>query len=334
MTAWKATPFPRRAAVLVILFESFNSRTQQVELSTVLTTRAQHLSSFSGHVALPGGKADFEQEPAVTVAHREAHEEIHFPEATPKLLSLSELLVINDQIVATNEANPDSEVQEFEGNGITDVGNFPSYLSRNMLAVTPVIAYVPTKVSPSFHIPESYYGLPHVLGTNQELSTILSDDGEVSEVFSVPLRHFLYTNHPEDSSNFQQVGKPFTKNHEMERTYKERGVLPWYKGEPIKWNGLAWHQHHYHVLRRTNKKIGEASHFNVWGMTARFLLDIARIAYDETPQMPYSSTIGDEKLILKLNEIGVLQQERSKKDIHFSFEKALGKDSEFLKSRL
>lgn len=334
LSAWKAVPFQRRAAVLVILFETFNLRTKQVELSTVLTTRSKNLTSFSGQVALPGGKADYDTESSVTVAHREANEEINFPKAIPNLLSLDGLLSMEAKsslkepsVHSAHETlieNPNTP----ETNGITNLGSFPAYLSRNLLAVAPVITYVPTKASSVDMVPESYHGLPHVLGTNQELSTILSDNGEVSEVFSVPLRHFLYENHPPDSSCFQRYPEPHSSSE------NGSGLKPWYDGVFTNWNGLQWQQHHYHVLKRTNKKVGDSPYFNVWGLTARILLDVASVAYNQVPEMKHSSVIGDERLLLALESVGAMRKERSKKDLNFSFKKAFGEDSDVLKARL
>lgn len=290
-TAWRATPYTRRAAVLVILFETVNPRTHAVELSTVLTTRSAHLSSFSGQVALPGGKVDTDEETAKQAARREANEEINFP--------------------PLSESDSERDIQ--------DIAYFPAYLSRNLLAVAPSIAYVP---SPAV-LPESYMGLPHVLGTNQELATVLSESGEVAEVFSVPLQHFLYTTHPPDSSNFHQTAKTPIAN-----------APPWYEGEYTTWGGLRWWMHHFAVLRRTGKRIGEPAYFSVWGLTARILVDVARVAYAQPPQMTHNETVGDEALLHGLVAGGHMHQPRSKRDLAFSFTRAFGKDSPLLQSRL
>lgn len=328
-TAWSTTPYARRAAVLVILFETLDPKTRQVELSAVLTTRSANLSSYSGHVALPGGKSDFEEESACMTAHREAHEEINFP--------LTENPVLFEQTGKVFPNNPKHSAQTAVSNNnndnpylITDVGNFPAYLARNLLAVTPVIAYVPSlcsgvpKLSTPGTIPESYYGLPHVLGTNQELAAVLSQNGEVAEVFSVPLRHFLYKEQPGQGIPGSPVARGSSKD----------SARPWYTGNKAKWNGLEWYSHNYSVLRRTGKKVGEPSHFRVWGLTARIMVDVARIAYGQEPEMEYSPQPGDEELILAMNEKGVMQKERSKADLAFSFEDTFGKDSPLLKSRL
>lgn len=50
---WDALPARRRAAVLVLLYAD-----RAGDLRVVVTMRAASLRSFSGHAALPGGKAD------------------------------------------------------------------------------------------------------------------------------------------------------------------------------------------------------------------------------------------------------------------------------------
>lgn len=50
---WHALPVRRRAAVLVLLYAD-----RAGDLRVVVTMRAASLRSFSGHAALPGGKAD------------------------------------------------------------------------------------------------------------------------------------------------------------------------------------------------------------------------------------------------------------------------------------
>ncbi|PKU63267.1 nudix hydrolase 15, mitochondrial-like [Dendrobium catenatum] len=62
---------PKRAAVLICLFEGENG-----ELRVILTKRASNLSTHSGEVALPGGKAEAGDADDRETATREAKEEI------------------------------------------------------------------------------------------------------------------------------------------------------------------------------------------------------------------------------------------------------------------
>ncbi|KAG2076615.1 hypothetical protein BDR04DRAFT_1149064 [Suillus decipiens] len=91
-------PTSKLAAVLVLLYE------QAGELRVLLTTRSKSLRAHPGQTALPGGKADEEDESLVWTALREANEEvglplpptssnIHFITTLPPFLSASQLLV-------------------------------------------------------------------------------------------------------------------------------------------------------------------------------------------------------------------------------------------------
>lgn len=54
---WDTLPARKRAAVLVLLYAD-----RWGDLRVVITMRAASLRSFSGHAALPGGKADSNEE--------------------------------------------------------------------------------------------------------------------------------------------------------------------------------------------------------------------------------------------------------------------------------
>lgn len=54
---WDKIPFRKRAAILVLLYAD-----RWGDLRVVITMRAASLRSFSGHAALPGGKADSTEE--------------------------------------------------------------------------------------------------------------------------------------------------------------------------------------------------------------------------------------------------------------------------------
>lgn len=54
--------------------------------------------------------------------------------------------------------------------------------------------------------------------------------------------------------------------------------------------------------------------FRVWGMTARMLVDCARVAYGEEPGFEHNSHFGDEALIARLYEMGRLKEARRSGD--------------------
>ena len=47
-------------------------------------------------------------------------------------------------------------------------------------------------------------------------------------------------------------------------------------------------------------------HYRVWGMTARVIVDAARIAYNREPEFPHSASPGDEEMITSLRVGGRL----------------------------
>jgi len=50
--------------------------------------------------------------------------------------------------------------------------------------------------------------------------------------------------------------------------------------------------------------------YRVFGMTARILVDAARVAYDEEPEFEHNSHFGDEEMIERLLKIGRLSKEK------------------------
>ncbi|KAB8670382.1 hypothetical protein FH972_026295 [Carpinus fangiana] len=65
-----------------------------------------------------------------------------------------------------------------------------------------------------------------------------------------------------------------------------------------------------HPPRDAPDPLAALSRFRVFGMTARILVDCARVAYAEEPQFEHNSHFGDEAVIAKLIEAGRLGVER------------------------
>ncbi|KAJ5335300.1 hypothetical protein N7541_005126 [Penicillium brevicompactum] len=79
-TTYDSVPLSRRAAVLILLYADAKG-----DLRVVVTIRAKTLSSYAGDAALPGGRADTEEETAFETARREASEEIGLPDTDTNL---------------------------------------------------------------------------------------------------------------------------------------------------------------------------------------------------------------------------------------------------------
>lgn len=266
-SAWSRLPVSRRAAVLLLLFAD-----RRGDLRIVLTVRAATLRSFSGQVAFPGGKADSLEETPFDIARREAWEEIGLPlddSKIPRPFRLEHLCQL------------------------------PFSLSKTALAVRPCVAFLHADDVP---------GSPP---TSVEESMIPRLDAkEVAAVFSAPFHNFL---------------KAEDEVHEGEQLPGDRS--DWYDGLWMKWLSGRWRMHNFYVPI-TNQKVakpkvregGQAAiaeqldeeeeagltRYRVWGMTARILLDAARLAYDEDPEFEFNSHIGDEHSIESLERAGKL----------------------------
>jgi peroxisomal coenzyme A diphosphatase NUDT7 len=122
--------------------------------------------------------------------------------------------------------------------------------------------------------------------TPNALSTIRSwrsDPDEVAAVFDAPLRGFL------DGMR-----------HEGGR----------YEGYWSHFPHGPWRMHNFFVPVSTPATM----YYKVWGMTARILVEAARIAYGTDPEFEYVEDFGDEELIARFMAEGKLGPKEGKKD--------------------
>lgn len=104
----------------------------------------------------------------------------------------------------------------------------------------------------------------------KQLVPVLEEGGEVESVFACDLEDFL-----------------------------SASKLP-YRGESkSRWYDTEWVMHEFMVP----KTRGEGS-FRVWGMTARILVDVARIAYGRDPEFDFVDNVGAEPVVKRLLEQG------------------------------
>lgn len=62
------------------------------------------------------------------------------------------------------------------------------------------------------------------------------------------------------------------------------------------------------------ERSGAVTRYRVFGMTARILVDVARLAYAREPEFEHNSHFGDERLIAQLREMGRLSPARKRGD--------------------
>ncbi|EED12270.1 NUDIX domain protein [Talaromyces stipitatus ATCC 10500] len=276
-SSYGSLPLSRRAAVLILLYAD-----PEGELKTVLTIRAKTLSSFAGHAAFPGGKADTENETAFETARREAAEEIGLPNIGKPLF-------------------PPFKVEH--------LCELPASLARNELVVRPCVAFL--------------HSYNETTGETADPETSLIprlDAKEVAAVFTARFHDFL---------------KKDIEHAAGKEGDDEDGPGDWYQGSWTTWHESDWRMHNFYIpiseksitkprpqtrLKSIQKRIqdvaitklkerersGELSRYKVWGMTARILVDAARLAYDEEPEFEHNSHFGDEEIIAKLRRIGRL----------------------------
>ncbi|RAO72300.1 uncharacterized protein BHQ10_008312 [Talaromyces amestolkiae] len=296
---YDSVPLTRRAAVLILLYADLNG-----DLKTVLTIRAKTLSSFAGHAAFPGGtptqsqcfrssakdlssylnlgKADSAHETAFQTARREATEEIGLPNIGEPLF-------------------PPFKVEH--------LCELPASLARNELVVRPCVAFL--------------HSYDETTGKTADPETALIprlDAKEVAAVFTARFQDFL-----RKEVDFSSSGS--LEEEDVEKQQPE----DWYQGSWTTWHESNWRMHHFYIPiseksvtksrpKRKSKNLqdfaitkleerersGEISRYKVWGMTARILVDAARLAYDQEPEFEHNSHFGDEEIIAKLRRIGRL----------------------------
>ncbi|PTB81442.1 hypothetical protein M440DRAFT_1346286 [Trichoderma longibrachiatum ATCC 18648] len=271
---WDALPARKRAAILVLLFAD-----RWGDLRVVITMRAASLRSFSGHAALPGGKADSKDETPYQIARREAYEEIGLPmddARIPKPFRIEQLCYL------------------------------PPSLARTHLVVTPCVAFLHAD-RPSDPSSSSDSSSPALV---EDSMIPRLDAREVAAVFSAPFYNFLKA-----ADLPPRPGETLPPGH-------------WYDGAWINYKGEQWRVHNFYVpvnnQRVSRPRRGSAAQieladqlevdqdhggrFKVWGLTGRVLVDAARIAYDEEPEMEHNLDFGDLKVIQIAQEEGALDE--------------------------
>ncbi|KAK0292097.1 8-oxo-dGTP diphosphatase [Friedmanniomyces endolithicus] len=293
-TNYYKCPLTRRAAVLILLFAD-----KKGDLRVVLTIRSAGLKNYAGQAALPGGKADTLEETPFMTARREAFEEIG--------------LAMDDRQLPAG----------YEVEHLTEL---PSNLAMTELGVRPCIAYLKTPPpSPRNRDPDAARDLLPKL-----------DPKEVAAVFTAPFYNFL-RDKDLDSQTRKTVPGNGIKAHGTAGT-RRLGVCtnslcpaderppgtsgantPAESGKEKDSPGKSSQSTLQPSLPRSFYSIaGDALHqprYRVFGMTARILVDAARVAYGEEPEYEHNSHFGDEEMMDRLLKIGRLGPKRKDGEI-------------------
>jgi len=275
---------------------------------------------------LPGGKTDTLLETPIETARREANEEIGLPLPTYPTLAPG-VTNAESSPFADSSYSPDTPSLPYPFE-LEHLCQLPTNLAKTELGVRPCVAFLHATS------PVDRNNKP----VDAEAALIPRLDAkEVAAVFSGPFHNFLSLNdelpsglaekpegewyrgqwidwheEPFRMHNFyvpiqgQVVTRPRPTKAEKESVKKLK---------PDTASGAAYPpQAGLSTLpyRDLSDPLASLSRFRVFGMTARILVDCARLAYGEEPKFEHNGHFGDESIIAKLIEVGKLGVERKK----------------------
>ncbi|KAI4842072.1 hypothetical protein E4T44_07530 [Aureobasidium sp. EXF-8845] len=300
-TSYTKLPLTRRAAVLILLFAD-----RRGDLRVILTIRSAKLRNYAGQAALPGGKADADTETAWQTARREAEEEIGLP--------------------STDAGLP-------QGYTVEALTELPLNLAMTELGVRPCVAWLKTS-NPSSDIAREL--LPKL------------DAREVAAVFTAPFEQFLkqkddaeaegewyrgawhsWYHEPWRMHMFHVPVTPKTvfRSSETENTGLDAETAPCSPASkaPVLLADRAAQAYGTTSASQDTQQASKQSlkhkdaldmpRYRVFGMTARILVDAARVAYGREPEFEHNSHFGDEDMIVRLMKMGRLQPKEEKGEI-------------------
>ncbi|KAF2221271.1 NUDIX hydrolase domain-like protein [Elsinoe ampelina] len=315
-TNYHSLPITRRAAVLILLFADRSGG-----LRVVLTIRSTKLRNYAGQAALPGGKADSLEESPWQTARREAWEEIGLPIGEGEImkgwkverlgelpcnLAVTELGVrpcvgyLSPSVPSAGDATNASRKSNDSPDPVKDL--LPTLDAKEVAAVftapfhnflrkededpkvrrkVPGKWYNGTWVSwheeawrmHQFFVPKGLVFRSEEEQTGDEDNPAIGDtNASVSGA----------ANGNVDGSQSRQGKGPSLRNKVVEEARtKEKEAAP--AVDPL-----------------------DEARYKVFGMTARILVDAARVAYGEEPDYEHNSHFGDEDMITRLMKMGRL----------------------------
>lgn len=150
-------------------------------------------------------------------------------------------------------------------------------------------------------------GMPNV----EEVLIPRLDAKEVAAVFTAPFEGFLkmVEDGPSSSSlSSSGNGGPLYQNANASPSPNTSVDGEWYNGQWTSWHGHQWRMHNFYVPS-SSQPVAWAepppttmtmNRFRVFGMTARILVDAARVAFGREPAFEHNTHFGDEELIARL----------------------------------
>ncbi|KAJ5768552.1 hypothetical protein N7533_001135 [Penicillium manginii] len=187
----------------------------------------------------------------------------------------------------------------------------PANLAKTELVVRPCVALL--------------HSFDEATGENAdpEISLIPKLDArEVAAVFTARFADFLRLEIKSDDGEHRGKG------------LSDQGADPgqWYRGSWSLWHHSNWRMHQFFVPvndrvvkprggqeQRVVEKLeaqepSGLQRYRVFGMTARIIVDAARVAYGREPEFEHNSHFGDEAMIAQLRRMGRLSARRQPSD--------------------
>lgn len=282
----------------------------------------------AGQAALPGGKTDTLLETPIETARREANEEIGLPlpvyPPIPPGVTAAQASPFADPLYS-----PDTPSLPYPFK-IEHLCQLPTNLAKTELGVRPCVAFL--------HATSPTDRNNRPVDAEATLIPRLAA-AEVAAVFSGPFHNFLriddelqpgILNKPSGEwykgQWIEWHEEPFrmhnfyvrTEGQIVTRPRPEKPVKA--KDEPLVSRSTLQAPYPPHAAGSTlpyrdrTDPLASLSRFRVFGMTARILVDCARLAYAEEPEFEHNGHFGDEAIIAKLIDVGKLGVERKKGD--------------------
>jgi coenzyme A diphosphatase NUDT7 len=138
--------------------------------------------------------------------------------------------------------------------------------------------------------PSLEMGAANVISAIEGVFVPKLDVNEVAAVFTAPLESFLNTSLPVHmASSFSKLSQPWYKG---DRFPFDSGTVRMYNFYmPIASSSVTW------TSSVSDGSQTDEMTFRIFGLTAKILVETARIAFDRAPQFEHDVDIGDESLI-------------------------------------
>ncbi|KAI7502549.1 hypothetical protein KC367_g2107 [Hortaea werneckii] len=347
-TNYYKCPLTRRAAVLILLFAD-----RAGDLRVVLTIRSSNLKNYSGQAALPGGKADTLNETPFQTARREAFEEIGLPlekEHLPTGYEIEHLTELPANLAMTELGvrpcvaylkTPEPFAGNRSPNAARDL--LPKLDAKEVAAVftAPFFNFLRERdVDPAIRdqVPGEWYkGSWHswhetawrmhqfhvpvtpstvfLAGNNAKPSspaaaagTPRQDERKSTSDQPTPASSAApttsHTDPPVQSpTSSEPTGPPGSPNRPASSSLQP--PLP----------GTFYTTPSSSSSSSPSPSLQSSSRYRVFGMTARILVDCARVAYAAEPSFEHNSHFGDEEMIERLLGIGRLAPKKREGEV-------------------